>query len=115
MAHAGEIEFLPVFAMVSQKRGVIGGNGEEQSRAVALDIGVDVFRSGTAGRKNAGRAHGERKISGVSEPVGKEQLGHTVAAIVLVNTQNAFGVKLRTHHHIAMEMHATLWSRGSAG
>src|SRR5207248_4179553 len=59
MAHAGEIEFPPVFAMVSQKRGVIGGNREEQSWAIALDICVDVFRSGTTGRKNAGRAHAE--------------------------------------------------------
>src|SRR5438477_171823 len=115
MAHAGEIEFLPVFAMVSQKRGVIGGNGEEQSWAVALDIGVDVFRSGTAGRKNAGRAHGERKISGVSEPVGKEQFGHAITTVVLADAQNAFCVKLRTHHYIVMEMHATLWSRGAAG
>src|SRR5437773_11576982 len=59
MAHAGEIEFPPVFAMVSQKRSVIGRNGEEQSWAIALDICVDVFRSGTTGRKNAGRAHAE--------------------------------------------------------
>src|SRR5437016_8513079 len=36
MAHAGEIEFLPVFAMVSQKRGVIGANGEEHSWVVAF-------------------------------------------------------------------------------
>src|SRR5947199_9427213 len=115
MAHAGEIEFPPVFAMVSQKRSVIGRNGEEQSWAIALDICVDVFRSGATGRKNAGRAHGERKISGVSEPVGKEQLGHTVAAIVLVNTQNAFGVNLGAHDHVVMEMYATIWSGGAAG
>src|SRR5207248_10846101 len=102
MAHAGEIEFLPVFAMVSQKRGVIGGNGEEQSWAVALDIGVDVFRSGTAGRKNAGRAHGERKISGVSEPVGKEQSGQAICKVVLSAAQIAYFVKLRTHPHIVL-------------
>src|SRR5207245_6280352 len=99
MAHAGEIEFLPVFAMVSQKRGVIGGNGEEQSWAVALDIGVDVLRSGTAGRKNAGCAQGERKLSAVSEPVAKENFAHMVEAIVLVITKNVFAVRLEPPHN----------------
>src|SRR5437899_10411962 len=98
MAHAGEIEFLPVFAMVSQKRGVIGGNGEEQSWAVGLDIGVDVFRGGTVGRKNVGRAHGERKVFGVYERIGKEQVGHAISTVVLADVKNACCVKLRTHH-----------------
>src|SRR5438477_1881177 len=115
MSNAGQIKFTAVVAMMRQKRGVIRRDGEKQRRAVTLDICVDVFRSRAVRREDAGRANGKRKISGVPEAVSEEQFGHTITAIMLVNTKNGFCVKFGAHHHVVMQMNAALWSRCASG
>ena len=57
---------------VRKETGVIGGNREEQSGAMAFDDLKDAGRPGGTGQQDTGPAYGQREIKSVSQPVSKE-------------------------------------------
>ena len=55
----------------------------------------------------------QRKIARIPQTVSKEQPRHAVAAVTLIHLQNAFGIQLRTHHHVMMQMDTALGRSGA--
>src|SRR5258706_13875203 len=69
--------------MVIEERGVVGGHGEKESGAIALDIGVNAGGRGATGGENRGCATGKREVAGVAETVGEKEAGDTKAAVAV--------------------------------
>src|SRR6516162_2467745 len=100
---------------MSEKLDVVGGNRKEQRWTVAFDHLEHTLGSWRPGQQDAGSAHGQWKVKSVSQSVGKEKLGYTEAAILIGNVQYAFGIPFRTHHHVVLQMNASLRPPRTAG
>src|SRR5271154_4269624 len=89
----GNAKTKRVFAGARQ---IVGGEqGTEQRGDAAKNGGAffaedfaDRFRSGTAGVKDAGGAHGKRKRKRIAKAVGEEEFSSRVNDIVLVKAEN---------------------------
>ena len=111
---AGEVELGTAGAMVIEQRCIVGGYGEKECGAIALDIGVDSGGRRTRGRKNRGGPDRKREVAGVAKPVREEEAGDAEAAIALIEFENGVGVMVRADHHVVMQVHATLGNASRA-
>src|SRR5208282_4679745 len=115
VTYTRKVKLLPVLAPIVQQRGVVRRYGEKKGRTVAFDVGVDTGRGRTGRGEDRRGAAVQGEIAGVPQAVRKEQASDTVTSVPIVHVQNAPGVQLGAHHHIAMKMDARFGSPGASG
>lgn len=115
VANAGEIEIGTAGAMVIEQSGVICGHREEESGAIALDIGTNAGGRWTSGAKNCGGAAGKREVAGVTQTVREKKASDAQAAVAFVDFEDGVGVVVGADHHVVMKVHASFGDSGGAG
>src|SRR5258708_26653788 len=102
--------------MVIEERGVVGGHGEEESGAIALDIGVNAGGRGATGGENRGCATGKREVAGGAETVGEKEAGDTKAAGAFGGFLGGASGGVRAEEHVVVKVVAAPWKpRGPPG
>src|SRR5260221_10814088 len=98
--------------MVIEERSVVGGHGEKESGAIALDIGVNAGGRGASGGENRGCAAGKREVAGVAETVGEKEAGDAKAAVAFGDFEDGVRVVVRADNHVVMKVYAALGNAG---
>src|SRR5260370_6770906 len=115
VTNAGEIEVGTLGPIVSEQGGVVGGHGEKESGAIALDVGVDAGGRRARRREDCGGAAREREVAGVAKTVGEEEARDAEEAVALVDFEDGVGVVVRADDHVVMQVHAAFGNAGRAG
>ena len=91
-----------------QHRRVGGGHPKEQGRPVPADQ-IEVHSGLEPPRgQHGGGAHPERKVQGVAQPVGEEELGDRQADVVVADPQHGPRVQFGGAHHVVVEVDGAL-------